>query len=305
MKKRTSWSKLAACLIALTLILTFSVSSALAEDPVTDPVTDPAPVPFTTTGVVVAYSLSGVISCLPDSDTDEDTDDGTTDPDDGTTDPVDGTTDPVDTTDPVEEEPAPAGPYITVTNETGEYLYPVAETFTIVAPTAETGEYIVNIGDLAQVSGTDGVVDNIIVTPAVVLPSGRSQYAAVPGIVETIAVTDIAVRAKDGLVYTFVVTEATAVYAGPLTLAITDVSVGDRVVVKGDGAGGAKWVRFIGKSSKTLRHRYAYGNGEGPLNGGANGALLSGAGQNGGKNSGNGNGRGNGGGNGRGRGPKN
>jgi hypothetical protein len=291
MKKRTSWSKLAACFIALTLVLTFSVSSALAEDPVTDPVTDPTPVPFTTTGVVVAYSLPGVISCLPDDDTDED--DGATDPDDGTTDPDDGT-------DPIAEELTPTGPYITVANETGEYVYPVAEIFTITAPTAETGEYIVNIGDLAQVSGTDGVVDDIVITPAVVLPSGRSQYAAVPGIVEAIAVTDIAVRAKDGLVYTFVVTEATAVYAGPLTLAITDVSVGDRVVVKGDGAGGAKWVRFIGKSSETLRHRYAYGNGEGPLNGGANGALT----QDGGKNSGNGNGRGNGGGNGRGRGPK-
>jgi len=277
--------------------------------PGTDTGTEPAPTPgpFTVTGVVIAYSIPGVVTTLPsggaaDEDQEEEvdeepapvsTDEAQTVPSTG-----EGQTAPLaDTT--------PTGPYITVTNQSGEFTYPVAETVVIEAPKAETGEYVINVGDLAQLSGTDGVVDHITVTPAA-NPGGRSRYAAVPGIVEAVSPTDIVVKACDGFSYSFVITASTPVFAGPLTVSTADILVGDQVVVKGDGAGNAKWIRFTGRSAKAVREFY---RGAGKAQSGAGTAAAGGrAGLYGSRGRGRGNGygfgRGFGNGYGRGRGPK-
>ncbi|MEW6032787.1 MAG: hypothetical protein AB1645_07890, partial [Bacillota bacterium] len=159
---------------------------------------------------------------------------------------------------PGDEEPALDGPFITLVNREGEYTFPVNEEFAIEAPQTETGEYILNIGDLVEVSGVDGVVDHIVV---VVVEWGgeRDLNAAVPGKVEAISASSIVVAAADGAFYGFFLTEATEVRAGPLALSLTDIAVGDSVVVKGDGTGGAAWVRLIGGSVKTVMNRHRHG----------------------------------------------
>ncbi|HCJ10440.1 MAG TPA: hypothetical protein DHW14_04670 [Clostridiales bacterium] len=253
---------------------------------------EPEPVPFTASGVVVAYELPGVVSTADTADSDEEpadheagegeeepaeeaegepaNDDGSTDgqdsdeaepaEEDGTTgEEGDGTGESEQdeaTEEPAEggEEPVSQGPFITLVNEEGEFTFPVAETFVIEAPQTETGEYILNPGDLAEVSGVDGVVDHIVVTPAE--GGTRSLNAAVPGTVVAVSPTDIVVQAYDGFTYSFVMTERTMVYAGPLSLGIEAVSVGDRVVVKGDGTGGARWVRLTGPSVKAVRDQF-------------------------------------------------
>lgn len=328
MKRKHKLARFAACLLAASVILAFAVSPALAEDttePTPDDGTsdDPAsePVAFSACGVVVAYEIPGVIAQLPEGEgedeeaVDEEPDEDGTDEDaaeeevaaledpadsaDGTAPtPAEGTapTEPAEGTDPTEPaEPAPGAPFITLTNEAGEFTYEVSATVTIEAPQATTGEFIINVGDLAQVSGVDNVVDHITVTPA--NPGKRSSYAAVPGVVEAIAATGIVVHAADGYLYSFVITEATMVYAGPIVAGVADIAVGAHVVVKGDGAGNAKWIRFTGQSSKAIRHQYRErGAAVGGLNEGGHGQ-----GQGKGKGQGNGKGDGNGRGNGRGR----
>ncbi len=239
MLRKARLAKLAVCLLAISVVFCFSIAPVLAEDPVT-------PVPFTATGVVVSYSIPGTIIQLPDAGTGEGEEEE--EPTDGT-DGTDGTLQITEVT----------GPYITIANETGEFTYAVSETVVITGPQAETGEYIINPGDLAQVTGNDDIAETIAITPAAVEADGRSLFAAVPGIVEAIAGTSIVVATADGLTYSFVITEATAVYAGPLTAGAGDILAGDRVVVKGDGAGNAKWIRFTGQSSKAVRSFYANG----------------------------------------------
>lgn len=173
-----------------------------------------------------------------------------------------------DNADGSQEENAIQGPFITIANETGEFTYAVAEAVVIEAPQNEAGEYVINEGDLATVSGTDDVVDHIVVTPA---DSGeRSPEAAVPGQVEAISATDIIVKAADGSSYSFLISEATMVYSGPDTISVADISVGSDVVVKGDGAGGAEWIRLIGgsKSGNGSDGAQKQGLGGGKRNGG-------------------------------------
>jgi hypothetical protein len=274
---------------------------------------EPEPVPFTASGVVVAYELPGVVSTADAADADEepadqeagegeeepvDEGEGEEEPaaggegdeepgaeaesdeepaDQGEGEPAgedgsgdgseDESTEGGDSTDettdePTEggEEPVIEGPFITLVNEEGEFTFPVAESFVIEAPQTETGEYILNPGDLAEVSGVDGVVDHIVVTP--VGGGTRSLKAAVPGTVVAVSSTDIVVEADDGFTYSFVITETTMVYAGPLSLDIEVVSVGDQVVVKGDGTGGAEWIRLTGPSVKAVRHQFRERAGE-------------------------------------------
>ena len=226
-----------------------------------------------------------------DDDADDDgDDDGDTD-DDGATD--DDATDDGDDDDATDDDATDDGDddgdsYITVRAEDGHlFILAVAPNVAIQAETTEDGDYIISIGDFVELELSDGAVTQIAVITEDEdegededadegegdSETRGSAMAAATGIVASVGST-ITIATPNGGEYTYNISDSTKVFAGPDNLSVEDIEEGDMVTVKGDGEGGAAWVRFVGKSvlAKRISHPvFGKGIGNNPADDNENG----------------------------------
>ena len=230
-------------------------------------------------GYVVEISIPNVVS-----DTDTDVIDDDADSNDNGDDDDDGATDD-DATDDGDDD---GDSYITVRAEDGHlFILAVAPNVAIQAETTEDGDYIISIGDFVELELSDGAVTQIAVITEDEdegededadegegdSETRGSAMAAATGIVASVGST-ITIATPNGGEYTYNISDSTKVFAGPDNLSVEDIEEGDMVTVKGDGEGGAAWVRFVGKSvlAKRISHPvFGKGIGNNPADDNENG----------------------------------
>ncbi len=252
-------------------------------------------------GYVVEISIPNVISDAgtdvtdDDADSDDNGDDANDGDDDGATDDDatdngddddDGATDD-DATDDGDDD---GDSYITVRAEDGHlFILAVAPNVAIQAETTEDGDYIISIGDFVELELADGAVTQIAVITEDEdegddededadegegdSETKGSAMAAATGVVASVSST-ITIATPNGGEYTYNINDSTKVFAGPDNLSVDDIEEGDMVTVKGDGEGGAAWVRFVGKSvlaKRTSHPVFGKGIGDSPADDDENG----------------------------------